>query len=49
VYDKNTFGKCPITASLTDEPLNEKIKLICKAIRADYEMVNREVIVSARK
>lgn len=47
-YDKTAFGKCPITASLTDEPLEEKLKLICKAIRADYRTVDGEVIISVK-
>ncbi|QRR00026.1 FecR family protein [Dyadobacter sandarakinus] len=49
VFDKITLGKSPITASLTDEPLEEKLKLICKAIRADYQKVNGEVIISEKE
>ena len=48
VYDPTVIGKCPVTASLTGEPLNEKLKLICKAVRAEYTTLNGQVVVSGR-
>lgn len=48
VYDQSVIGKCPVTASLTDEPLYEKLSLICRAVRASYEIVNGEIIISGK-
>ncbi|KAA0992201.1 FecR family protein [Dyadobacter aurulentus] len=48
VYDPTVIGNCPVTASLTGEPLNEKLKLLCKAIHAGYEYVNGEIVVSGK-
>ncbi|GAB3917400.1 FecR family protein [Larkinella terrae] len=47
-YDHALLGNCPVTASLTDEPLYEKLKLTCRAIRAQYEIVNGEVVVTGK-
>ena len=47
-YDQALLGNCPVTASLTDEPLYEKLKLTCRAIRAQYEIVNGEVVVTGK-
>lgn len=48
VYDSTVIGSCPVTASLTGEPLNEKLNLLCKAVHAGYERVNGQIIVSGR-
>ncbi|SOE19917.1 protein of unknown function [Spirosomataceae bacterium TFI 002] len=36
-YNKEKLRNCKLTAHLSDEPLIEKIKLICIALEADYE------------
>lgn len=46
VYESTVIGKCPVTASLTGEPLPEKLKLVCKAVRAEYETINGQVVIS---
>lgn len=48
VYDFTVIGKCPVTASLTGEPLNEKLKLLCKAVRASYETVGGKIVVTGK-
>jgi len=48
VYDKTVMEKCPVTASLTDEPLASKLSLICKAVRSEYEIKNGEVIIRGK-
>ncbi|WP_310396718.1 FecR domain-containing protein [Hymenobacter sp.] len=48
VYDEATLGSCPITASLSDEPLFEKLNLICKAVRANYEVLDAQVVVTGQ-
>lgn len=46
VYDETTLGSCPITASLSDEPLFEKLNLLCKAVRANYEVLDTQIVVT---
>jgi len=46
VCDENIFKNCLVTASLTDEPLSEKLKLISKSVEATYEIVNGKIIIS---
>ena len=46
VYDEATLGNCPITASLSDESLFEKLNLICKAVRASYEVLDTQIVVT---
>ncbi|MBC6610362.1 FecR domain-containing protein [Hymenobacter sp. BT507] len=45
-YDKAALGNCPLTASFTDEPLFEKLRLICKAVRARYEVQDAQIVVT---
>ncbi|UYZ64008.1 FecR family protein [Hymenobacter weizhouensis] len=46
VYDEAALGNCPLTASLRDEPLFEKLNLICKAVQANYEVLDAQIVVT---
>ncbi|GGE98102.1 FecR family protein [Hymenobacter cavernae] len=46
VYDEAVLGNCPLTASFTDEPLFEKLGLICKAVQANYEVLDAQIVVT---
>jgi len=46
VYDEAVLGNCPLTASFTDEPLFEKLRLICKAVQANYEVLDAQIVVT---
>jgi transmembrane sensor len=48
VYDEEVLSKCTITASLADEPLFEKLKMICTAIEANYEEIDGQIVISAK-
>jgi transmembrane sensor len=48
VYDEILLRDCPVTASLTDEPLYGKLDLVCRAIEAHYEIVDGQVIVNSK-
>jgi len=37
-----------LTASLSDEPLFEKINLICKTIGAQYEQLDASIIIDSK-
>ncbi len=45
IYDEALFKDCTVTASLTDEPLKEKLNLICQAIEANYEITDGQIII----
>lgn len=48
-YDREKLSHCRLTAFLSDEPLPEKIRLICKAIQAPYEINGNEVVILDKK
>lgn len=48
IYDEALLGNCPITASLTDEPLLLKLELICKAIQAEYKLDKNKVYIQGK-
>jgi transmembrane sensor len=45
VYDEEVLSNCYINASLSDVPLYDKMKLICKGIDATYEIIDSHIIV----
>lgn len=47
-YDKVLLADCRLTASLYDEPLYEKIRLICKALEASCIVEGNEIKISAK-
>ena len=48
VYDRDMLNGCTVTAPLGNETLYEKLDLVCKVIRASYEVVDAQVIVSSK-
>lgn len=48
IYDEESLKKCTITADLTDESLYSRLDLICKAIDANYEIINSEIFIRAK-
>ncbi len=47
VYDREKLANCTLTAHLSDEPLYEKIKLICFALEATYEESNGKIYIKS--
>jgi transmembrane sensor len=45
LYDANLLKDCPLTATLDDQPLNDKLMIICKAIEATYEIVDGQIVI----
>jgi ferric-dicitrate binding protein FerR (iron transport regulator) len=45
MFDRQTWEGCILTSELGDEPLAEKLKIICAALDAEYEVTDREVII----
>ena len=48
VFDEELMKYCPITASLSEEPLLGKIELVCQAIEAEYEVLEGQIIISGK-
>ena len=40
--------ECYLTATLPDEPLFEKLQLICNTIDASYEQIDGQVVVHSK-
>ena len=47
-YDEELLKKCHLTASLSDEPLYDKIRLICTGLNAHYEVIDGQIIIHAK-
>jgi ferric-dicitrate binding protein FerR (iron transport regulator) len=48
IFDEDILQNCYITTSLTDEPLFEKLTIICKTIGATYRELDAKIIVTGR-
>lgn len=48
VFDEALMKECYLTASLSDEPLFEKMTLICKTIGAEYEQLDASIIINSK-
>ena len=48
IYDRDVLNNCTVTAPLGSETLYEKLDLVCKVIRATYEVVDAQIIVSSK-
>lgn len=48
VYDEEVLSSCYLNASLSDVPLYDKLKLICKGINATYEMMDSHIIIYSK-
>ena len=45
VYDADLLARCQLTAELDQEPLFDKLGMICKAIQARYELIDGQIII----
>jgi len=48
IYDQNLMDECPITATLTEMSLYEKLDLICKAVGASYKSIDGRIVVEGK-
>lgn len=48
VMDEEVMTACTISASLGNEPFYEKLRIICKIINANYEVIDGSVIISSK-
>lgn len=47
VYDNDLLKNCTVTADLRNETFYRKLDLICKAIGADYETIDGQVVIQS--
>jgi transmembrane sensor len=48
VFDEQVMQSCLLTASFTNETLYEKIDMICKAVEAEFKVVDGNIIISSK-
>jgi transmembrane sensor len=48
VYNKEIFKNCAMTITFEDEPLFEKLNVICKGIGAKYKVVDVQILVEGK-
>jgi ferric-dicitrate binding protein FerR (iron transport regulator) len=48
VYDEELMHNCPLTASLTNESLFEKLNIICKAVEARYSLIDGQIVIDSK-
>ncbi len=45
IFDQELLSDCPITATLSTQPLLKKLDIICEAIEAKYEVLDGQIII----
>lgn len=45
LYDEDLMSKCPLTATLENQSLHDKLTIICKAVEANYEILDGQIVV----
>lgn len=45
-FDRNSLARCSVTATLGDEPLENKLKWLCTILEASYTMTNDSITIT---
>lgn len=48
IYDEDLLANCKLTAHLNDEPLNDKIRLVCEGLEAHYEIIDAQIVITSK-
>ncbi|GLU53327.1 iron dicitrate transporter FecR [Dyadobacter frigoris] len=48
LYDEELLEGCPLTAILDNQTLHEKLTIICKAIEANYEILDGQIVIHGK-
>jgi transmembrane sensor len=48
VFDAEVMKNCYLTASLEDEPLFEKLNMICRTLDAQHEQLDGKILISSK-
>jgi transmembrane sensor len=47
-YDEETLSSCLLTTSMAEEGLYERVQIICKAIGAQYEIQDTQIVIKSK-
>jgi ferric-dicitrate binding protein FerR (iron transport regulator) len=45
LYDEELLKDCPLTATLDNQTLHEKLFIICKAVESSYEILDGQIVI----
>lgn len=48
LFDEDLLKGCPLTATLDNQTLHEKLTIICKAVEASYEILDGQVVIHSK-
>ncbi|MCE7043769.1 FecR family protein [Dyadobacter sp. CY312] len=48
IFDEQQIYGCSLTASLADEPLLEKLNLICRTMNGSYEVIDGQIVINIK-
>lgn len=48
IFDEELLKDCPLTATLSDQTLLEKLSIVCEAIEAKYELIDGQIMIYAK-
>jgi transmembrane sensor len=48
LFDEELLKGCPLTATLDNQTLHEKLSIICKAVEANYEIMDGQIVVHSK-
>lgn len=48
IFDEELLSNCPLTASLTDLQLFDKLNIICKGVEAHYEILDGQIVIYSK-
>ena len=48
LFDEELLSGCPLTATLENQPLHDKLSIICKAIEANYEILDGQIVIHSK-
>jgi transmembrane sensor len=48
LFDEELLQDCPLTAGLDNQTLHEKLSIICKAVEANYEILDGQIIIHSK-
>jgi transmembrane sensor len=48
IYNDETINDCYLTAPMGNEPLYDKLKIICRTIDVTYELIDAKIVISGK-
>lgn len=48
LYDEALLKDCPLTATLDNQTLHEKLSIICKAVESSYEILDGQIVIHSK-